>query len=107
VNFADYRGRPTQPYQIEGDKIATKFDSPLDFKYIARITDTSKYDSTFVVALAARLALEACETLTQSNQKLQNLGKMYDAAISEARQNDAIQNPPEPLPDDTWVLSRR
>jgi hypothetical protein len=60
----------------------------------------------FAEVFACRLAVEVCERLTQSNTKRQIAWDEYQQAMRAAVRSDAIENPPEPLPDDSWILSR-
>lgn len=106
VSLSDYRSSSVAEYQIEGSKILTNLTAPLKIRYISRIEDTGVWDSSFNEVFACRLAIEACERVTQSNTKRQLAWDEYKQAIKDATRADAIENPPEPLPDDTWVLSR-
>jgi len=105
-SMSNYRNAPEAPYQIEGRKILTDYPAPLYVRYVASIDDTGLWDSSFTEAFASRLAAEACERITQSNTKKQTAEADYKRAISDALRADAIENPPDPLPDDSWVLSR-
>ncbi len=110
-NLTDYRSMPEMPYQVEssteGTKvIATDLTAPLKIRYVKRVTDTQQFDQLFIEALASRLAYETCEAITQSSTKKGEAWEDYRAALREARLADAIENPPEPLADDSWLLSR-
>lgn len=105
-SMSDYRTRSEAAHQIEGGKILTDIGAPLKIRYVARVEDTGIWDALFVEAFACRLAAEVCERLTQSNTKRDMAWQEYKTAIREAVRADAIENPPEPLPDDTWMLSR-
>jgi hypothetical protein len=70
------------------------------------VQDPSEYDALFVEALAARLAFESCETLTNSNTKKQALWEEYLAAMGAARRANAIERPALTLPDDSWLQAR-
>lgn len=102
----DYRNAPTAEYAIEGNKILTNIGAPLKIKYSARVSDTTRWDSSFIEAFACRLALELCEDLTQSNTKKESAREDYKYAISRAIRANSIEKPPVDLPDDAWVLSR-
>lgn len=106
VSLSDYRSTSEAAYQIEGGKILTDITAPLKIRYIARIEDTGAWDPAFTEAFACRLAAESCEKLTQSNSKRDFAWKEYEQAIQIAVRADAIENPPEPLPDSSWLLSR-
>lgn len=102
----DYRNGENLPYAVEGRVILCNFDAPLKFRYTARITDPAVFDPLFVEAFACKLAEEAAEALTQSRGKRELAMIQYKTAIRKARAKDAMEGPPEPLPDDSWILSR-
>lgn len=106
AGLTDYRNQEEVPFRIEGQKILTDLDAPLDIRYMASITDTGTWDSTFCEVMACRLAMEMCEQLTQSNTKFQLLQAAYKDAVRVAQRANAFENPPQPLPDDSWILSR-
>lgn len=82
------------PYEIIGNKIHTDLSAPLKYEYVKRETDSGQFDALFVEALACRLALDACEELTQSASKMDRIERQYRAALSEARRVNAILSPP-------------
>jgi hypothetical protein len=94
------------PWSVESNLILTELPAPLQLRYISRVTDTVQFDALFVDALACRLAMEACEILTQSDTKFQRVASMYKQSISEALRVDSIENPPDELPYGTWLGSR-
>ena len=100
----EIKGQPE--FKLEGGYILTDDGSPIYIRYISRITDTGSFDALFNEALAAKLAVEACEEITQSNTKKQILLREYEAAIKEAYASDAIQEYPQKLTDDEWILAR-
>lgn len=94
-------------FELEGQTILTDEASPLRIRYIQRITNTGLFAPLFVEALATRLAVEMCESLTQSQAKKQTLMQEYDAAIKAARKNNAIELPPQVGPLSTWERAAR
>lgn len=105
-NLTDYRTMPEAPFQVEGLRLLTDYTAPLKIRYVQRIEDTAQWDALFVEAFASRLAYECCEAITQSSTKKEEVWMDYKQAIREAKLVDAIENPPEPLPDDAWLLAR-
>lgn len=106
VSMTNYRSRSDADYQIEGGKILTNLGAPLKVRYVSRVEDTGSWDGAFVEVFACKLAVEVCERLTESTSKRQLAWDEYQAALRAAVRSDAIENPPEPLADDTWVLAR-
>lgn len=92
-------------YQVEGKAILSNQDV-LYVRFIARITDPNEYDALFQDAVASRLAVELCESLTQSNTKKDLLIQEYDLILTKAKRADGQENPPAPFEEDTWLLSR-
>jgi hypothetical protein len=79
---------------------------PIAYRFVADITDVTKMDAMFCEGLAARVALEVCEMLTQSTSKLGAIAKMYDVFMTEARAVNAIEQGAEQPPDDDYVTCR-
>lgn len=109
LSLLEVKGEPS--YEIEqnsdgGLAIATNNGSPIFIRYIARVENTGAFDPLFVEALACKIAMEACEEITQSNTKKQLLTQEYLRAISEAYASDSIQEYPKSLRDDEWLLVR-
>lgn len=92
---------------IEGKAILTNDSAPLYIRYVYRLTDPNGMDSSFQEAFSARLAVETCEEITQSNTKLQLLENWYKQVIASARRTNAIEQivPAQPT-DDTWITVR-
>lgn len=103
---ADYYGSSNSEYQVEGRLILTNYNAPLPIRYIARVDEPGLYDALFVEAFSCKLAMEACERITQSNTKLQAVQQQYMASIRAAVRADALENPPQALPDESWMLAR-
>jgi hypothetical protein len=93
-------------WSVEGGNILTNFEAPLKLRYKARIENPAMFDPLFVEVLACKLALEACETLTQSGSKYDAAAQGYKFALAEAARQDAIENPPDELPWGSWLDSR-
>lgn len=105
---------PPDPFQnlndrdwiIEGNSVITNEDAPLDVRCVMKIEDTTLYDPLFDEALSAKLALELCEALTQSNTKKQTCQADYKDAIGEAKKVNAIEKVPQIAAEDRWITAR-
>lgn len=106
IDLTDYRGSDTREYAIEGRKIKTNWAAPLNIKYIKRVTDASQFDPVFGTTMGARMAMDLCESLTQSDSKWQKAAAQYKQELSDAVRVNAIALPPQKLADDEWLLSR-
>jgi len=105
--LADYTSGPdSEPYKITGRRIETDIGAPLKLRYVKRITDAGSFDASFVEVFAADLAYQVCEALTQSNTKREQARNDLRQALLEAVRSNAIELPPEAIPDDSWILSR-
>jgi hypothetical protein len=94
------------PYAIESGRILTNLSAPLKVRYSRDITDPNLFDTTFDEYLACRLALEACEDLTQSSTKFQQIEAQLKDAQMEAVRANAIERPPQPLAESEWIMAR-
>lgn len=97
----------TVDFAIEGRRILTNAPAPLNIRYGALITDPNLWDSLFREVLVCRLAAEICEDITQSSGKRELLAwKEYQRALAQARKVSAVQRPPMPLADNSWLFAR-
>lgn len=94
-------------WQIEGRKLLTSDGDTLYLRYIKRVEDPNEFDPLFIDALAGRLALQLCESITQSNTKKNLLELEYRDTIASARRTSAIEKLPVEPPEDDWISVRR
>jgi hypothetical protein len=94
-------------WKIEGGYILSKQESPLQFRYIADITDPNTFDSLFVEVFAGRLALETCEEITQSTGKKESVKDDYKTDVAEAKAIGFIEKEAQAFPEDDWLAARR
>lgn len=94
--------------QIDGaPAILTNDGAPLDIRYIAQVTDPTRFDEHFVEMLACKMAEHMCEALTQSSAKKEAAREDYRVARNLARQLNAYAKQPTDPPEDAWVAARR
>lgn len=105
-SLSNYRSMPEQAYQIEGLKILTDYTAPLKVKYVRQVTNTGGWDPLFVEYFATVLALELCERLAQESSLKETLRRDKAEIFLRAIRADAIENPPELIADDSWILAR-
>lgn len=106
-DFTFYDSDSGALFAIETDSngslaILTDQTSPLNVRYVYRVTNTGLFNSLFVEALACRLAAEVCEELTQSASKKEALWLEHRRALREARRLNAIEQPPRKNPPTSW-----
>lgn len=87
--------------------ILTNDGTSLEIRYIAKITDPTKFDALFVEMLAAKIAWHLCEVLTQSNTKKQMLKEEYKDLRAEAKRLNAFEQIPSEEPMDSWLAARQ
>lgn len=91
---------------IEGGAILTDESGPLNIRYIRKITDPNAMDPLFREALSKQMAMEMCEDITQSNQKVQLIKDELKDILAEARRNNAFEQNSSDTPEDTWITAR-
>jgi len=95
-----------QEYVLEGKYILSNQAGPLKLRYLSRVTDPVQFDTAFDMAFSAYLAYLVAEPLTASAEQKQMAYQDYRNAIKDAVIANAIENPPESLADQTWILAR-
>jgi hypothetical protein len=95
-----------QEYVVEGKYILSNQAGPLKLRYLSRVTDPVQFDAAFDMAFSAYLAYILAEPLTASAEQKQMAYNDYRNAIKDAVIANAIENPPESLADQTWILAR-
>lgn len=103
INPKGYRTQ--NDYEIIGQFLTSSNDLVL-FGYAADIVMVREFDTMFCEGLAARMALEACERITQSNGKFQMITSVYKTFMSDARAVNAIETEYEEPPEDGYLLAR-
>jgi hypothetical protein len=78
----------------------------LDIAYVQRITDVTKWDAMAIRVLELDLALELAKKITDSNPDVQGLYEMRRMALRDAKQADAVENPPSDTGLDDFILAR-
>lgn len=90
-----------------GTCILTNDGTSIKVRYVARITDAGLFDALFVEALAARLAFELCERITNSSLKKKDAWEIYRASVADAKRVNAIEKISGTPPEDLWITARR
>lgn len=98
---------PALDWSVHGKEIYSNWSAPLDITYVSQVTDTNTMHPLFREALAARMAMDMCEELTQSNTKYEIAAAAYKRALREARKVNALLRLPQEPVDDPWIVVRR
>ena len=99
-------GNPYSDFDYEGNYFRTSLSGPINFRFCADIEDPNQMDPLFIDGFTARLGLETCEVLTQSDKKLADIGGHYKMFMSEARTVNAIEEGPVEPPEDVYIRLR-
>jgi hypothetical protein len=93
-------------YQVEGGFLYSNY-SEVNIKYIAKITDTTKFSPTFDDLCALDLAIELEYALVQSNSFKNTLIAERKEILRDTRSFDSQENPSYPYQDDVFLNARR
>lgn len=98
-------GQPT--FAIEGRNLLTNDSGDANITYIVDVSDAcEQWDSLFTDAFVCRLAVELTHPITKNLSLRQSIKQDYIEALKDAKRVNAIELPPQSLPDDSWVLAR-
>jgi hypothetical protein len=90
-------------WKIEGTSIVTADASPLQYRYIADITDPSLMDASFVEAFALALAAAICKEVTGSEAEVRSVREELREAVNMAKNDNAIEEDPQVSVQDDWL----
>tara|TARA_B110000858_G_C17759909_1_gene454004 strand:- start:35 stop:616 length:582 start_codon:yes stop_codon:yes gene_type:complete len=77
-------------YKVEGRKIVSNTET-MKILYIARIEDPNQYDEILRETLTAALSADIAYAVTSSNPVAQNMNKLFQEKLREARFVDATE----------------
>lgn len=111
ASLTDYRTTDESLWAIaatdSGAVIETDLPAPLNIRYVSDVTVPTRFDALFAQALAAKLAVSVATSLSKSATIRDQVAQAFAAAISSAVAANAIERPPSPMADDSWMLTRR
>ena len=81
-------------YKIEGRKILTD-EGSIKILYVARIEDPNEFDSLFIEAVGARLAMKLAFPITGDKVLADSMWKLYQVQIQEAKTIDGMEGTPK------------
>jgi len=105
VDFCDFHQGEGHGWTLEGRNILTNSGPPLDLLYLRRVEDPTMFPPAFVEVLACKLAVEMAESLPGSGRVKETAWKEYEAALRDARRDNAMQLPPQPVDGDSWEMA--
>lgn len=95
-----------ETFQLEGGVILTNEAAPLHLRYVQRVTNVGLWPVLFGRVVAMQLAIDACEKLTSSAAKQGVLNEAYAVAVAQARNQSAIERPPQRADNSDWLNAR-
>lgn len=106
IDFNNVNEDHYQMEQVDDQRVIATDSDIAEIKYVARVTDTTLYDSTFIQALAARLAADTVYAVTNSAALEDTLWERYNDKLDEARAMDGQENPAEQIESDDFLVAR-
>lgn len=99
-------GLPSSDWEHEGNFITTVNSTVIVVRFAADIQDVADMDPMFCEGLGARIGLEICEPLTQSDAKLSTISQIYKTFMGDARAINGIETGPIEMPLDDYLTTR-
>ena len=93
-------------WRIEGRKLLCDLGAPLGIMYGRDESDSQIVDPLLVEVLSMTMAVELCETLTQSNSKEEKIQRKLDKTLAAAARVDGREQTPGKFEEDQWLLAR-
>ncbi len=98
--------RTAEDYVFEGNFFTSGVATSVMLRFVADITDVTTMDPMFCEGFAARMAMELCEVLTQSQGKFAQVARIYNTVMGEARLVNGIETGPVEPPLDDYLACR-
>ncbi len=95
-----------EDWNFRGNYIQSRQTTPIVLWFVADTVDVTAMHSLFCEGLAARMALEICEPLTQSTAKLVQIRGDYQRTMTDARLVNGILVGAEEAPEDDLITTR-
>lgn len=93
-------------WEFESDYLVSREVFPIVYRFVADITGVQRMDAMFCEGLAARIAVEVCEPITQSTEKVQRAASAYQKFMGEARIVNGIETGSTEPPEDDFITCR-
>ena len=105
MQYKDYVFK-IEHYASQGRVLLTN-ESTAKILYIARVTDTAQFDSMFVDVLTAKLAVDLAYPVTNSVKLQEQMQRLFQQKLSEARSVDGQEGFIDDLVSDTFTDFRK
>ena len=94
-------------YQLEDKAVLCDSAGPLRVRYTIDVPELAKWDDLAASAFALRLAWRCGHKIAGSAFDKEACWRDYREVLGRARGVDALENPPIPLEDDSWIAARQ
>jgi len=94
-------------YNASGNKVLFTSASAVKIRYIKDITNTTRFDTCFDEVLAARIAADISYSMVQSQSVQQNMFRIYEQLLRDARSFDAQEHSAEQVQADEFTTAVR
>jgi hypothetical protein len=105
MEYKDYIFK-IEHYASQGRVLLTN-ESTAKILYIAKVTDTAQFDSMFVDVLTAKLAVDLAYPVTNSVKLQDQMQRLFQQKLSEARSVDGQEGFIDDLVSDTFTDFRK
>ncbi len=107
VLFVEGQNETSGNWTVEGRKILTSLSTPINIRYVKRVTDANLMDAAFRDALSQRLAMEWATTLTHDPTIQADMTELYNGLkLPESRSIDGQEDIPVQLEASEWINAR-
>lgn len=94
-------------YQLEDGAVLCNSAGPLRVRYAIDVPELARWDELAAEAFALRLAWRCGHKIAGSAFDKDACWRDYREALGRARNVDAIENPPIPFEDGSWIEARQ
>lgn len=107
---SSYLGAPSglayDDWIFDGPYLISREVEPIALRFAADVQDVTKMDPMFCELHALHIALDGVERVTQSAEKLSEIGQKYKQFGSDARTVNGIEQGATEPPEDDYITSR-
>lgn len=105
-----YLGAPSgllyNDWEYQDKYIVSRCAEPIVYRFVADVTLVPNFDDMFCEGLAARIGMEVCERVTQSDAKVQTCFRIYKEWMTEARAINGIETGATEPAEDDFIAAR-
>ena len=99
-------GNTYNDWQIENGYIVSSDVGPIRLRFVADFTDVARMNAMFCEGLGARVGIEVCQPINQSDARLQTIVGIYKQWMGDARKANEIEESYQDPPDDPFITVR-